>query len=182
MGRRRSAARKAMWQERFTRFHTSGLTAVRFCREEGVSTAAFYRWRNRLEANRAKPNAGGTPPKSQPPKGLPKNQARKNTPTDRPTTMSPTNRARKDSPTKPSQGMAPTKQVQNNSPTKQTRKPSTAPSFRPVRVTPGGGPMTIRLAGGARIDVPVEHLDAVRVVLDELLRYDSYSPAGDARC
>jgi transposase-like protein len=34
------------------------MTVVRFCREEGVSTASFYRWRNRLaERGRLTPDA-----------------------------------------------------------------------------------------------------------------------------
>jgi transposase-like protein len=36
------------WRRRVRRFGHSGMTVVRFCREEGVSTASFYRWRNRL--------------------------------------------------------------------------------------------------------------------------------------
>ena len=36
------------WRRRVRRFGRSGMTVVRFCEEEGVSTASFYRWRNRL--------------------------------------------------------------------------------------------------------------------------------------
>jgi hypothetical protein len=36
------------WRRRVRRYGSSGLTVVRFCEEEGVSTASFYRWRNRL--------------------------------------------------------------------------------------------------------------------------------------
>jgi len=46
------------WRRRIRRFGRSGLTVVWFCREEGVSTASFYRWRNRLaEAGPAASNA-----------------------------------------------------------------------------------------------------------------------------
>jgi hypothetical protein len=36
------------WRRRVRRFGRSGMTVVRFCKQEGVSTASFYRWRNRL--------------------------------------------------------------------------------------------------------------------------------------
>jgi len=36
------------WRRRVRRFGRSGMTVIRFCEEEGVSTASFYRWRNRL--------------------------------------------------------------------------------------------------------------------------------------
>jgi hypothetical protein len=38
----------AVWRERFRRFSSSGLSVVRFCAREGVSTASFYHWRKRL--------------------------------------------------------------------------------------------------------------------------------------
>ncbi len=36
------------------------MTVIRFCREEGVSTASFYRWRNRL-AERGRPRRDADP-------------------------------------------------------------------------------------------------------------------------
>ena len=36
------------WRRRVGRFGRSGMTVVRFCEEEGVSAASFYRWRKRL--------------------------------------------------------------------------------------------------------------------------------------
>ena len=164
MGGRGRSARVKGWQERFTRFHGSGLTAVRFCRQEGVSTAAFYQWRKRLAGNRAKPAAAAEPPKSRAQKKSLANHAQGRSPKGQAATASPKGQPR----AKP--------------PKKQTRKPATCPSFRPIRLSPGGTPMAIHLAGGARIDVPMESLDAVRVVLGELLRHDAASPMGDARC
>jgi len=50
---RSSDSRKAVaWRRRVRRFGRSGLTVARFCRQEGVSTASFYRWRNRLADQR----------------------------------------------------------------------------------------------------------------------------------
>jgi len=40
------------WRRRVRRFGRSGLTVVRFCEEEGVSAASFYRWRKRLSNER----------------------------------------------------------------------------------------------------------------------------------
>ena len=36
------------WRRRVQRFERSGLTVARFCRQEGISKASFYRWRNKL--------------------------------------------------------------------------------------------------------------------------------------
>ncbi len=48
MARFSDSGKAVDWRRRVRRFGRSGLTVVRFCREEGVSTASFYRWRNRL--------------------------------------------------------------------------------------------------------------------------------------
>ncbi len=37
-----------VWQQRLARFQTAGLSVVRFCHQEGVSTATFYQWRKKL--------------------------------------------------------------------------------------------------------------------------------------
>ncbi len=50
------------WRRRVRRFGRSGMTVVRFCEQEGVSTASFYRWRNRLaERQTAKRGVEQTP-------------------------------------------------------------------------------------------------------------------------
>ena len=36
------------WQQRIVRFEKSELTAMPFCQDEGVSTAAFYKWRKKF--------------------------------------------------------------------------------------------------------------------------------------
>ena len=48
MARSSDSPKAVAWRRRVRRFEHSGLTVVRFCKEEGVSTASFYRWRNRL--------------------------------------------------------------------------------------------------------------------------------------
>ena len=48
MARSLDSGKAVAWRRRVGRFGRSGLTVVRFCKEEGVSTASFYRWRNKL--------------------------------------------------------------------------------------------------------------------------------------
>jgi len=50
MARSYQSDKATAWRERIRRFGRSGLTVVRFCEQEGVSTASFYRWRGRLSA------------------------------------------------------------------------------------------------------------------------------------
>ncbi|MFN5900892.1 MAG: IS66 family insertion sequence element accessory protein TnpA [Planctomyces sp.] len=50
MGRRADDRRRDEWIQRFRRRETSGLTVATFCEWEGVSVAAFYRWRKKLRA------------------------------------------------------------------------------------------------------------------------------------
>jgi transposase len=47
-GRRPDPALEDLWRQRLQRFERSGLSAVAFCDNEGVSTATFYAWRQRL--------------------------------------------------------------------------------------------------------------------------------------
>jgi len=48
MARFSDSPKAVAWRRRVGRYGSSGLTVVRFCEKEGVSTASFYRWRNRL--------------------------------------------------------------------------------------------------------------------------------------
>lgn len=48
MGRKMDLALHARWRKRLDRFQRSSVSAVEFCRREGVSTAAFYYWRKRF--------------------------------------------------------------------------------------------------------------------------------------
>ncbi len=48
MARSSDSGKAVAWRGRVGRFCGSGLTVVRFCEDEGVSTASFYRWRKRL--------------------------------------------------------------------------------------------------------------------------------------
>ena len=45
------------WQQRLARFQTAGLSVIRFCQQEGVSTATFYRWRKMLAQRKHAPVA-----------------------------------------------------------------------------------------------------------------------------
>lgn len=51
----------ARWRERLLRFPTAGLTVKEFCRQEGISTPAFYAWRKRL-GSRPAAKSGSRPP------------------------------------------------------------------------------------------------------------------------
>jgi hypothetical protein len=59
-GRRPDPATHHLWQQRLDRFRTSGLTVADFCEREGISTASFYAWRRRLQADTA-PNTADEP-------------------------------------------------------------------------------------------------------------------------
>ena len=52
MARSSDSPKVVVWRRRVRRFGCSGMTVVRFCEQEGVSTASFYRWRNRLAERR----------------------------------------------------------------------------------------------------------------------------------
>ena len=52
MARSSHSSKAVTWQRRVRRFERSGMTVARFCEQEGVSTASFYRWRNRLAHQR----------------------------------------------------------------------------------------------------------------------------------
>jgi|GEM_PF-6820322 len=58
MPRTPDPARRQLWQERFARFDTSGLTVAQFCRQEGVSPPSFYQWKKKLAASESTPNHG----------------------------------------------------------------------------------------------------------------------------
>ena len=47
MARSFGSGKLVAWRRRVRRFGRSGLTVTRFCAEEDVSTASFYRWRKR---------------------------------------------------------------------------------------------------------------------------------------
>ena len=76
MARSSDSSKVVTWRRRVRRFSRSALTVARFCKEEGVSTASFYRWRNRLvdrqpaarstDARRGTPSGVGDSPTFQP--------------------------------------------------------------------------------------------------------------------
>ena len=42
------------WKARLRRFHQQNQSVARFCQNEGVSTAAFYKWKKKLETPQTK--------------------------------------------------------------------------------------------------------------------------------
>lgn len=56
MARMKSAEVWALWCDRLRRFESSDLTVVAFCDWEGVSQAAFYVWRKKLQADSGLPS------------------------------------------------------------------------------------------------------------------------------
>ena len=56
MARMKSAEVWALWRDRLRRFESSELTVVAFCDWEGVSQAAFYVWRKKLQADSGLPS------------------------------------------------------------------------------------------------------------------------------
>jgi hypothetical protein len=59
-GRCPDPATHRLWQQRLDRFRKSGLAVAHFCEREGISTASFYAWRRRLQADPA-PNTADEP-------------------------------------------------------------------------------------------------------------------------
>ena len=55
MARTKSAEVWALWRDRLQRFQSSDLTITAFCDWEGVSQAAFYVWRKKLQADSGLP-------------------------------------------------------------------------------------------------------------------------------
>lgn len=49
------------WRSRLARFRKSGDTVAQFCRAEGVSAAAFYQWKRKLD-DRSSPEREQTAP------------------------------------------------------------------------------------------------------------------------
>ena len=45
---RSRAQTRQLWVERLRRFADSGTTVVAFCQQEGISSHAFYYWKNKL--------------------------------------------------------------------------------------------------------------------------------------
>lgn len=48
MARSSDPKKVLLWQQRLAQFQNAGLCVARFCQQEGVSTATFYRWRKEL--------------------------------------------------------------------------------------------------------------------------------------
>ena len=64
----------------------------------------------------------------------------------------------------------------------KTGSKHTRPVFEPVRLATAGTPMAIHLPGGVRIEVPMENLDVVRVVVDEVLARAGGPDGADGSC
>ena len=72
------------------------------------------------------------------------------------------------------------KKLAQQKPTTQNGKH--APTFQEVKFSPIDAAVSIQLPGGAKIDVPTANLDAVRVVLGELLQHDTMRNRGESPC
>ena len=57
MARSSDPEKVLVWQQRLARFQTAGLSVIRFCQQECVSTATFYRWRKKLAQRKHAPAA-----------------------------------------------------------------------------------------------------------------------------
>jgi hypothetical protein len=57
MGKNKSndSRRRKFWQMTMESRQTSGLSVAAFCKQEGISEAAYYYWRKKLSAAAAKP-------------------------------------------------------------------------------------------------------------------------------
>ena len=56
MARKMDLKLREEWRQRIKRQRKSGLTVAEFCRREGVSSASFYLWRQKLQGkSRSKP-------------------------------------------------------------------------------------------------------------------------------
>jgi hypothetical protein len=49
MARKVNQELRRVWRKRIKRQHEGDLTVPKFCRQEGVSTAAFYAWKRKLQ-------------------------------------------------------------------------------------------------------------------------------------
>ncbi len=56
MARAKRVEVRALWRDRLQRFQSSDLTVAAFCDWEGVSQAAFYVWRKKLQADSSLPS------------------------------------------------------------------------------------------------------------------------------
>ncbi len=53
--------KRRAWETRFAKYRASGLSVVRFCQQERVSTHTFYYWAKRLKRVSAQATAWGKP-------------------------------------------------------------------------------------------------------------------------
>ena len=54
---RQDVEKRRLWEVRFGRFRTSGLTVCRFCEQEGVSSHTFYYWARRVGSTSVRTSA-----------------------------------------------------------------------------------------------------------------------------
>ena len=58
MAQGKSLERERYWREVFERQGQSGLSAARFCREQGLALPSFYAWKQKLRQRDGMPSAG----------------------------------------------------------------------------------------------------------------------------
>ena len=168
------------WRERFGRFSRCGLTVTRFCSVERVSVASFYRWRKHLEpAVRCRSRAVGRRRESGP-QQLDKNRRESSPRRRRPEGSGAFRPVMLVSAPPAVVPAAPA--VASSAVGAALAPPSAAPAVHSrvsaasalAVASPTGVPtspgVSIHLPCGTRIDVPGEHLDALRTLVAELVR------------
>jgi hypothetical protein len=58
MAQGKSRERERYWREVFERQGQSGVSAARFCREQGLALPSFYAWKQKLRQRDGRPSAG----------------------------------------------------------------------------------------------------------------------------
>jgi hypothetical protein len=180
-----ASGKAALWRGRFRRFRRSGQTIAEFCAAEGVSTASFYQWRRRLaELQRPSHRAASRPPaSSHRVASRPSFSSHRATGAGRPTSArrGATSRSGPSAATPNGSRLLVGRLSRDNVETSR-RDVGRTPDFQTVRVTAGPAPISVHLPGGVRIEVPAEHLDAVRVLVEGLCRRWSTAGMEDGGC
>ena len=162
-------AKVEVWVRRLERFDRTDQTVAVFCREEGVSQGAFYRWRKRLVASAGARQYGVVAG------GAWRGERR-----------GPTSRQGGIAKSRSPAGGAAAVGAETSRNTAWSQAGSTeevafGSPFTPVRVVDGSKPvacLTVRLPGGTELAVS-DHLPVVEMVLAKLLQAESVQDAAD---
>ena len=141
-----------VWRERFERFSKADLAVGPFCAREGVSTASFYRWRQKVRRKHHAADAPRGRSARHPALGATYGPGRGGD-DDPPHRSGPAERRGRFQPVAVIPGTSPV--------------PLTAPATRL-----SAGMVCIQLSCGTRLEVSAEDLDALRAVVAEVVRAD----------